>query len=58
MPLLLSMLYIPVLLQMVKFRDRAVHLYDKVSDEEVYKIIKNNISDFERFIGIIVEKFF
>lgn len=50
--------FLPTLLQMVKFRNRAVHLYDNVDDDEVYKIIKNNLSDFERFIGIIVERFF
>ena len=27
---------------MVKFRNRAVHLYDKISNEEIYNIIQNH----------------
>lgn len=45
-------------LTMVKFRNRAVHLYDKISDEEIYNIVQNHLSDFEHFIACIVKAFF
>jgi uncharacterized protein YutE (UPF0331/DUF86 family) len=45
-------------LTMVKFRNRAVHLYDKISDEEIYNIIQNHLPDFEHFIACIVNAFF
>ncbi|MBE0467502.1 MAG: DUF86 domain-containing protein [Candidatus Desulforudis sp.] len=35
--------------QMVRFRNRAVHLYDDVSPREVYKILQHHLSDFEEF---------
>ena len=47
-----------IYLKMIKFRNRAVHLYDDISDEEILKIIKNNLHDFESFIGFIVSHFF
>jgi uncharacterized protein YutE (UPF0331/DUF86 family) len=37
-------------LKMVRFRNRAVHLYDEIDDEEIYKILKNNLADFENYI--------
>ncbi|MCW3488582.1 HepT-like ribonuclease domain-containing protein [Dethiobacter alkaliphilus] len=40
---------------MVKFRNRAVHLYDEIADEETYKIIQNHLTDFEKFIAAIVQ---
>ena len=43
---------------MVKFRNRAVHLYDKISDEEIYNIIQNHLPDFEHFIACIVKAYF
>lgn len=45
---------LPTLLNMVKFRNRAVHLYDKINDEEIYQIIQDHLSDFEDFISAIV----
>ncbi len=50
--------FLPVLIKMVRFRNRVVHLYDTVDEDEVYNIIKNNLGDFERFISIIVDKLF
>lgn len=47
-----------VFLTMVNFRNRAVHLYDEISDEEIYNIIQNHLSDFEGFIAHIVNAFF
>lgn len=40
---------------MVKFRNRAVHLYDKISSEEVYEIIQRNLTDFDDFIRAILQ---
>jgi uncharacterized protein YutE (UPF0331/DUF86 family) len=45
-------------ISMVKFRNRAVHLYDKISNEEIYNIVQNHLPDFERFIACIVKAFF
>ncbi len=47
-----------IYLKMIKFRNRAVHLYDDISDDEILKIIKHNLHDFEDFINIIVNHFF
>ena len=40
---------------MTKFRNRVVHLYTKVDEEEIYKIVQNNLSDYKRFIKDIIE---
>jgi len=48
---------LPTYINMVKFRNRAVHLYDNISNEEILKIIKNNLQDFEEFIGYIVNSY-
>ncbi len=45
------------LIKMVKFRNRAVHLYDKIDEEEIYHIIQKNLSDFDDFIAAIVRYF-
>lgn len=45
---------LPTLGNMVKFRNRAVHLYDKIADEEIYQIIQHHLTDFEDFIRMIV----
>lgn len=42
------------LVPMVKFRNRLVHLYWKVSDKEVYEIVKNNLKDIEEFVHHVV----
>lgn len=46
---------LPNLINMIKFRNRAVHLYDNISGEEIYKIIKYYLANFEDFIGSIVD---
>lgn len=43
--------------KMVKFRNRAVHLYADLSEREVYSILKNDLSDFTRFISYIVKRY-
>lgn len=42
------------LVPMVKFRNRLVHLYWKVSEKEVYEVIQNNFKDMEEFINHVV----
>ena len=51
---ILSKKQLPNLINMIKFRNRAVHLYDDISGEEVYKIIQHRLPDFEYFIGFVV----
>lgn len=45
-------------IKMTKFRNRIVHIYDKVKTEEVYEIIQEHLPDFERFIASIVKAYF
>lgn len=40
---------------MVKFRNRAVHMYDTIINEEVYQIIQHHLSDFDDFIRAIIQ---
>lgn len=40
---------------MVKFRNKAVHLYGTVDDEEVYRILQEHLQDFDRFISAIIK---
>lgn len=40
---------------MAKFRNRVVHLYFKVDDEMIYKILQDNLEDFEVFIKDIIK---
>lgn len=44
----------PVLRQMVSFRNRVVHLYWEVDDAAVYKILKENLGDFNVHIQHIL----
>ncbi|MDA8233216.1 MAG: DUF86 domain-containing protein [Clostridia bacterium] len=44
--------------QMVKFRNRVVHLYHTVDDEEIYRILQKHISDFSLFIKAISNQLF
>lgn len=43
---------------MVKFRNRVVHLYQKVDEEEVYRILGENLGDFKLFIRAVVKNNF
>lgn len=40
--------------QIIKFRNRIVHLYQEVDEDEVITILKENIGDLEMFIEEIV----
>ncbi len=44
-------------IKMAKFRNRVVHLYDEINDEQIYKIINNNLDDFKAFINIILKNY-
>lgn len=43
------------LTQMAGYRNRLVHLYNLVSDEELYTVICSNLKDIEDFISAIKE---
>jgi uncharacterized protein YutE (UPF0331/DUF86 family) len=43
--------------RMVRFRNLAVHLYDEVAAEEVWKIVADHLPDFDRFIGAIARRY-
>ncbi len=47
-----------VLIQMIKFRNRLVHLYHTTDDSEIYKILQNNLDDFTLFVKAIAAKLF
>lgn len=46
--------FMPVLRQMVSFRNRVVHLYWDVNDAIVYDILQQNLGDFDTFVGYIL----
>lgn len=35
---------------MAKFRNKIVHFYDDIDEEEIYNILLNNLGDFEDFL--------
>jgi len=46
------------LVKMTKFRNRIVHLYDQIDEEFIYQIINNNLKDIEKYVDIIIKKYF
>jgi len=42
---------------MVRFRNRAVHLYGEIDVDSVYSILQNDLEDFDAFIGFVVGKY-
>lgn len=38
------------LIKMTKFRNLLIHLYSKVDDSEIYKILKQNLVDIKKFM--------
>ncbi len=46
---------LPVFEKIAMFRNLLVHYYEKVDDEIVYGIFRNNLSDIERFVGYILK---
>jgi len=47
--------FLPTLRQMVSFRNRLVHLYWDVDDATVYRILQENLSDFETYVGHVLD---
>ena len=43
---------------MVGFRNRAVHLYQQLEPTEVYKMLEEDLGDFEIFIRSMTERYF
>ncbi|MGI6649106.1 MAG: type VII toxin-antitoxin system HepT family RNase toxin [Bacillota bacterium] len=41
------------LLNMAGYRNRLVHLYHQVTDEELYQILQNNLGDIRQFVSQI-----
>ncbi len=41
---------------MVKFRNKVVHLYQKIDNKEVYKTVINHLQDINQFIKSIAEQ--
>jgi len=46
--------FLPTLRQMVRFRNRLVHLYWEVDAELIYDILQKNLDDFEIFTSRIL----
>lgn len=43
----------PTFMEMIRFRNRVVHGYDRIDDQRVYAIIANELGDFARFVEAI-----
>lgn len=44
--------------RMVGFRNRAVHLYDTIEEEEVFSILSGHLEDFGIFVTAVASRFF
>ncbi len=44
-------------LAMVRFRNRVVHLYDEVAPDEVWRILEDDLGDFDAFIAAIASRY-
>ncbi len=43
--------------RMVRFRNRAVHLYDTIEPEQIWDIVENHLEDFEVFLRALVSRY-
>jgi uncharacterized protein YutE (UPF0331/DUF86 family) len=43
--------------RMISFRNRAVHLYDRIDPAEVYAILESHLGDFETFLGAVTRRY-
>lgn len=43
--------------QMVKFRNRIVHIYQEVDDTQVYNILHKDLDDFGEFMSAVITTF-
>ena len=46
--------FLPTMLQMVRFRNRLVHLYWEVDEKTLYEILQHNLGDFDTFAQYIL----
>lgn len=44
--------------RMVRFRNRAVHLYDDIDPSEIWTILDTRLGDFEIFIEALTQRYF
>ena len=47
-----------ILHQLVKFRNRAVHLYDRIRPAEIWSLMEDHLGDFEAFTRVLVRRYF
>ena len=45
----------PTLVKMVGYRNRLVHFYHEISDEELLSIVRNHLNDLREFVEAIKE---
>lgn len=43
---------------MVRFRNRAVHLYDEIQAAEVWKILETRLGDFDVVVEALAARYF
>ena len=46
------------LVEMVRFRNRAVHLYDRIDAPEVFDILESHLSDSDLFLQAVTKRYF
>ncbi len=49
--------FLDTAIQMVGLRNRLVHLYMAVESERIYRVLQENLKDFERFVDYILTAF-
>lgn len=45
--------FVPTLIEMARYRNRLVHFYAQITKEELYKILSDDLGDFETFLQAI-----
>ncbi|MDD2511223.1 MAG: DUF86 domain-containing protein [Syntrophomonas sp.] len=48
----------PTFRAMIRFRNRAVHMYDEIDEQEIYRIICENLNDFQDYMDSIIKRCF
>lgn len=43
---------------MIRFRNRAVHMYDEIDEQEIYRIICEYLGDFQDFMDSMIKRYF
>ncbi|MDD3269502.1 MAG: DUF86 domain-containing protein, partial [Syntrophomonadaceae bacterium] len=43
---------------MIRFRNRAVHMYDEIAEREIYRIIGEHLGDFQAYMDSIIKRCF